>query len=98
MNAKFPPSPAESFGMCRNEIHEQDGPDEMASRENGNYKSTIGWPPYKEALEITLLGFMNSEVNLRERAGENQHHGRYQADDRQLQRCQQINESAPHLK
>src|SRR4029077_4349899 len=41
---------------------------------------------------------MNSEVNLRERPGENQHHGRRQADDRQLQRCQQINESGPHLK
>ena len=41
---------------------------------------------------------MNSEVNLRERSGENQHHGRRQADDRQLQRCHQINESAPHLK
>jgi hypothetical protein len=39
-------------------------------------------------LEITLLGFMNSEVNLRERASENQHYGRRQTDDRQLQRCQ----------
>jgi hypothetical protein len=36
MNTKFGPSPAESFGMCRNEIDEQDGPDEMAARENGN--------------------------------------------------------------
>src|SRR4029077_11448665 len=99
MNTKFPPSPAESFGMCRNEIDEQDGPDEMAARENGNPESpTLRWPPYKEALEITLLGCMNSEVNLRECPGENQHHGRRQADDRQLQRCQQINESAPHLK
>ena len=87
MNSEFFPSPTKTFRVGRDEIHQQDRADEMAAWENWNFKTrTFRRPPNQQALEITLLRFMNSEMNLRQRACENERHSRREADDRQLQR------------
>ena len=48
--------------------------------------TSVRGPPHKHALEVSLLRFMNPEMNLGKRAGEDERHTRRQTNDRQLQR------------
>ena len=91
MNTEFPPRPAETFRMRRDQINEQDRADEMSARKNREPETaTFRRPPDKQTLEITLLRFVNAEMHLRNRPGEDEDHGRGQANDRQLQRRDEI--------
>ena len=66
----------------RDQINQQHPTDEMATGKNGQfYGSTFWWPPDEEALEVTFLRFVNAEMHLRQRTGENEHHSRRQTDD-----------------
>ena len=98
MNAEFAPRPAETFYMRGDEVDQQHGADEMAARKNRNVKSApVRRPPHKHALEITLLRFVDPEMDLRQRARENQRHCRRQANDCQFQRCDQVKEFMQHV-
>jgi len=95
MNSEFAPAPFEPFHVRGNQVNQQDRTDQMATRKNGDFESGgFGRPPYKQTLKIALLRFMNPEMNLGQRPGEDQNHSSRQTDDRQLQRGNQINESA----
>ncbi len=66
---------------------EQHGADEMAAGKNRNLEAaSFRRPPHEHALEVTLLRFVDPEMNLSERAGKNQRHRRRKTSDRQLQR------------
>lgn len=98
MNAKFPPGPAKPFGMRRDQIHQQDRTNKMTARKDRYLPAvTIRWPPYEEALEVALLRFVDSEMNLRQCAGKNKHHGNGETRNRQLERRDEIEKSAQHL-
>ena len=98
MNAEFAPGPAKTFRMRRDQINQQYCADKMATRKNGKfYAAAFCWPPNKETLEVTLLRFVNAEVNLREGPRENEGHPRGQTDDGQLQGCDEINKLIQHL-
>ena len=53
-------------------------------------------PPDEQTLEITLLGFVNAEMDLGQRPREDQRHRGRQTNDGQLQGREQINQAAPH--
>ena len=53
--------------------------------------------PDEEALEVTLLRFPNSQMNLGNRSREDQHHRRDETNDRQLQRRDDGDQSAQHF-
>src|SRR4029453_17672568 len=98
MNAKFPPGQMKTLQMRSDKVNKQHCADKMPAGENRNFEAaTFRRPPNKQALEITLLRFVNAEMNLSERAREDEHHRCGKADDRELQRCKEINHSAPHL-
>ena len=83
--------------MCSDKINEQHCADEMAAGKNRNFKTApFRRPPHEHALEITLLCFVNPEMNLRQRTGKNQRHPRDQTDNRQLQRGNEIDKFAQH--
>ena len=91
MNAEFAPGPTETFRVRRDQIDQQHGADKMAAGKNRNFKAAaFRRPPDEQTLEIALLRLMNTEMNLGERAGEDQRHRRGQTDDRQLQRRDKI--------
>src|SRR6266496_6747411 len=97
MNTQLAPGPAETFCMRSDEINEQHGAGEMATRKNRDLEATsFRWPPHEHALKITLLGFVNPEMNLRQCAGKNQRHPCRQTNDRQLQRCKDVDDFAQH--
>ena len=98
MNAQLAPGPPETFRVGSDEIDQQHGPDEMATGKNRNLETlSFRRPPHKHALEITLLRFMDPEMHLRQRAGQNQRHPRRQTNDRQLQRCKDVDDFVQHL-
>src|SRR5262249_30995504 len=98
MNTQFAPGPAETFCVRSDEINQQHGTDQMAAGKNRNFEAaSFRGPPHKEALEITLLRFMDPEMNLRQRARKNQRHPRRQTDDGQLQRRDEIDKFAQHV-
>ena len=98
MNAEFPPRPTETLRVRGDQIDQQDRADEMSAGKNRNLETAaFRRPPDKQALKVTLLRFVNTEMNLRERAGEDEHHRRGEADDRQLQRRDKIDKFAQHL-
>src|SRR5437667_11100366 len=98
MTAKFGPRPAKTFYVRCDKVNEQDGADEMAARKNRNLESaSLRRPPHKHALEITLLRFVDPEMDLRQRPRENQRHRRRKTHNCQLQRCNQVNESMQHV-
>jgi hypothetical protein len=69
----------------------------MATRKNGNLEAApVRRPPDKHALEITLLRFVDPEMDLRQRAGKDQCHRRRKTHDRQLQRCKDIDDFVQH--
>jgi hypothetical protein len=71
--------------MRSDEINEQHCANEMTTRENRDLEATsVRWPPHKHALEITLLCVMDPQMNLGQRASEDQCHRRRQTDDRQF--------------
>ena len=87
MNSQLAPTPAKTFRVRGDQIDQQHSADEMSARENRNSEAApFRRPPNQHALEITLLCFMNSEMNLRQRAGENKRHPGRETNDRQLQR------------
>ena len=70
----------------------------MATRKNGDLESaSVRRPPNKHALEITLLRFVDPEMDLRQRPGKDQRHRRRKTHDRQLQRCKDVDEFAKHV-
>src|SRR5712671_7420844 len=70
----------------------------MATRKNRELESAPIWrPPDKHTLKITLLGFVDPEMDLRQRPGKDQRHRRRKTHDRQLQRCENIDEFAQHV-
>jgi len=82
MDAEFAPRPPETFRMRRDQINQQHRTDEVATGENGKfYAPTFCWPPNEEALEVTLLRFVNPQMHLRQCARENECHPRCQTDD-----------------
>ena len=84
--------------MRSDKINKQHRPDEMPPGENRDLKTTtFRWPPNEQALEITLLRFVDAEMNLGERTREDKHHRCGKTDDGQLQRCKEINQSVSHL-
>src|SRR5262249_730778 len=98
MNAESAPGPAKTFRVRRYQINQQHGAEEMTAWKNRKPKpAPLGWPPNYPALEITLLRFVNPEVHLRERAGEDQRHPCCQTNNRQLQRRAYIGNLAQHL-
>ena len=98
MDAELAPAPAETFHMSGDQIDEQDAADQMTAGKNRDAESaSFRRPPDKQALEIALLRFVNPEMHLGERPGEDQRHRRGQTGDRQLQRGKEINESVQHL-
>src|SRR5947208_6458236 len=98
MNAQLAPGAAETFRVGSDEIDQQHGPDEMATGKNRNLETlSFRRPPDEHALEITLLRFMDPEMDLRQRARKNQRHPRRQTDDGQLQRRDEINKFAQHV-
>jgi hypothetical protein len=98
MNAQFSPGPAETFCMRSDEINEQHSADEMATGENRDLEpASFRWPPHEHALEITLLRFVDPEMNLRQCASKNQRHTRRQTNDRQLQGRNKIDGFAQHV-
>src|SRR6266550_2655708 len=98
MNPQFPPAPAEAFYVRGDEIDQQDSPDEMATRKNRDLESApVRRPPDKHALKITLLRFVDPEMNLRQSPGKDQRHRRHKTHDRQLQRCENIDDFAQHV-
>ena len=61
-------APAETFRVRRDEIDEQHRTDEMAAGKNRNLEAaSFRRPPDEHALKITLLRFVNPEMNLRQR-------------------------------
>jgi hypothetical protein len=65
--------------MRSQEIDYQDGPYQMTPGENRNPKTvSLRRPPNEETLEVALLCFVNSKVNLCDRSGENEQNGRCQ--------------------
>ena len=98
MNAEFAPGPAKTFPVRSDQINQQHRTDEMPAGKNRNFEAaTFRRPPNEQALEIALLRFVNAEMDLRERAGEDEHHGRDEADDRQLQRGDQVDKISHHV-
>ena len=80
MNTEFLPRPAETFRMRRDQIDEQDCADQMSTGKNRELE-TATFPARRQtnkSLEITLLRFVDAEMHLRNRAGENEDHGRGQ--------------------
>src|SRR5438552_3686345 len=98
MNPQFPPAPAETSYVSGDKIDQQHSPDEMATRKNRDLESApVRRPPDKHALEITLLGFVDPEMDLSQRPGKDQRHRRRKTHDCQLQRCENIDEFAQHV-
>src|SRR4029077_1937926 len=62
MDPELAPRPAKPFRVCRDQIDQQNGADEMTAGKNWNSK-TISFrrPPNQPALEVTLLRFMNAK-------------------------------------
>jgi hypothetical protein len=86
MNSQFPPGKPETFYVRRNKINQQHSADEMPARKNGDLESaSVRRPPDEHALEITLLRFVDPEMDLRQRAGKDQRHPCRKTHDRQLQ-------------
>ena len=85
MDPELFPGPTKTFHVRGNKINEQYRADQVTSGKNRNSKpGTLGRPPNQPALKIALLRFMNSEVNLRQRAGEDERHPRRQTNDCQF--------------
>jgi hypothetical protein len=83
--------------MRRDEINEQHCADEMAAGKNRNLEAaTFRRPPHEHALKISLLRFMDPEMNLSKRARKNEGHPRCQTNDRQLERRDEIDRFAEH--
>ena len=98
MNAEFSPGQTKTLQMRSDKVNKQHRADEMPAGKNRNFETaTFRWPPNKQALKITLLRFVNAEMNLSEGAREDEHDRCGKTDDRQLQRCKEINQSVPHL-
>src|SRR4029077_20800794 len=98
MNAEFPPVPAEAFYVRSDKINQQHSSNEMAPGKNRDLESApVRWPPHKHALEITLLRFVDPKMDLRQRPGKDQRHRRRKTHDRQLRRCENIDEFAQHV-
>src|SRR5438045_560468 len=97
MDPEFSPSPLKTFCMRGDEINQQHRTNEMTAGKNWNFEIVTVWrPPNKKALEITLLGFVSAEMDLRQRAGKNQNHPCNQTNDCQLQRRDKIDKLAEH--
>ena len=85
MNPQFPPGPAETLYVRRDEVNQQYGANEMASRKNRDPESAcFRRPPNEHALEITLLRFVDTEMDLRQGPGKNQRHRRRKTNDCQF--------------
>jgi hypothetical protein len=98
MNPQFPPSPPETFQVGSDQIDQQNSPDEMATWKNWDLESApFRRPPDKHALEIPLLRFVNSEMNLSQCPGKDQRHSRRKTHNRQLQGCNDVDEFAQHV-
>jgi len=83
--------------MRGDQIDEEHSSNEMPAWENGNLKGTsVRRPPNKEALKVSCLSLVNSQMNLGQRAGKDERHRRSQTNHRQLQRRAKINPSVPH--
>ena len=98
MNAELAPGPMETFGVSRDQIDEQHRADEVAPGEDRNLETaTLRRPPDEQTLKIALLRFVNAKMNLGNRAGKDERHGRSETNDRQLQRRDKIDKSTQHL-
>src|SRR5205809_5202535 len=70
----------------------------MATRKNRDLESApVRRPPDKHALKITLLRFVDPEMDLCQGPGKDQRHRRRKTHDCQLQRCENIDEFAQHV-
>src|SRR3954470_24382179 len=98
VNSELAPVPAETLSVSRDQVHQQHCANQMAARKNRQPEATgVSGPPDKHALEIALLGFVNTKVNLGDRTSKNQYHRRSQTNNCQLERRKQINNSTPHV-
>src|SRR6266496_1273866 len=98
MNSEFSPGPPEAFYVRGNKVNQQHGANEMATRKNWDLESaSFRRPPHKHALKITLLRFVDPEMDLRQGAGKNQRHRRRKTHDRQFQRRKDVDEFAQHI-
>src|SRR5215813_4441359 len=98
MDPQFPPCPPETSHVSGDQINQQHSAYEMATRKNRDLESApFRRPPHKHALEITLLRFVYPEMDLRECPGKDQRHPRRETHDRQLQRCNDVDEFVHHV-
>src|SRR3982751_4057417 len=98
MNPQFPPAPAETFHVRSDKIDQQHGADEMPTRKNWDMESApLRRPPNKHALEITLLRFVYAYMDLCQCPGKDQRHPSRKTNDRQLQRCKDVDDFVQHI-
>src|SRR4051812_18685287 len=97
VNSELAPVPAETLRVSRDQVHQQHRANQMAAWKNRQPETSgVSGPPDEHALEIALLSFVNTEVNLGYRTSKNQYHRRSQTNNCQLERRKQINNSTPH--
>ena len=81
-NADLLPAPSESGDVSCDKIHQQQTPDDVASRKPRNSQVCAGESKEEEeAFKISILRLVNADVNLVDRSEENQDHGACQAEN-----------------
>ena len=96
MESRITPIQTEAPKMGREQIQQQHGSEQMPAREHRN-SEPVGCrgPPDQQALEIAFLYRVSAELDLGQRSHENQHGRRRQADQGQLHRRHEIENSMP---
>ena len=75
----------ETFRVRGDQVDQQNGADEMASGKNRDLETaSFRGPPNQQALKVALLRLVNAKMDLRNRPGKDERHGRCETNKRQL--------------
>ena len=78
--------------MRCNQIDEEQATDQITTWKDRDFPRSAFWSPIdQEAAEEFILRFEQSQIDLGQRAPENEDHAKKQADDSQAQRREEIN-------
>src|ERR1700761_4961039 len=84
--------------MRREQIQKQNRTKQPAAGKHGNSERRTFWRPMNEkAAKEFRLDVIETEVNLRDGAGENENDGEAEANDRETQRRKEFDEAVEHL-
>src|SRR6266702_4773481 len=93
-DANFLARPNKAFEMGGDEIDQQHAADQVAAGKNRDFPGCRFRPPInEEAAEELVLRLEQAQLDLGERAPENQYQAKAETDDRQAQRGEEGNQA-----